>query len=234
MIRWFVSCLLVSFLLAPAWAGEITGVVSFGEQAVVARAGARQSLPERKRLSQKEAADLGYRSPLNFKDDLGGLPASAEVDERENVVVYLVGPKLPATPTKAYLRQIDKQFVPHVLPVVVGSEVRFTNEDRIIHSIICYKPRVKIHPHRRETGEKVEKAGPMELFCRIHPRMNAYIFVTENNFFATPSKGSFKLSGVPAGTYQLKAWHPRLSEVVKTVTVPEKGTVKMDLTFQGK
>jgi hypothetical protein len=62
--------------------------------------------------------------------------------------------------------------------------------------------------------------------------MSCVILVLMNPYFASTDKdGNYMISGVPAGTYQLKAWHERLPAQVKTITVPESGDVTMDFVL---
>ena len=47
---------------------------------------------------------------------------------------------------------------------------------------------------------KFEQAGPVEIFCSIHPRMSGVILVLQNPFFTKPAAdGGFTLRGVPPG-----------------------------------
>ena len=47
--------------------------------------------------------------------------------------------------------------------------------------------------------------------------------VAEHSYYAvTDDTGSFTLSNVPVGSYQLKVWHETLGEAKKDVTVHEK------------
>ncbi|MDB6109964.1 MAG: hypothetical protein JWR69_1714, partial [Pedosphaera sp.] len=63
----------------------------------------------------------------------------------------------------------------------------------------------------------------------IHSTMSCVVLVLENPFFAaTDAKGGYAIANVPPGNYRLKAWHERLPSLVKEVTVPETGEVKVD------
>ena len=76
-----------------------------------------------------------------------------------------------------------------------------------------------------------DKVGVVQVFCSIHPRMNAVVVVLQNPFFGKPSRdGRFSLAGVPAGTHQLKLFRPGAPPQVKTVAVPATGSV--DVQFQ--
>ena len=61
-----------------------------------------------------------------------------------------------------------------------------------------------------------------------HTWMSAYIVVTENPYYAvTNDNGIFEIKDIPAGKYQLKAWHEKLGTQIAEVTVTEKGTAKV-------
>src|SRR6185369_3994692 len=71
-------------------------------------------------------------------------------------VVFLrapVGPPAAAPPRSAVMDQIDKQFVPHVLPIAVGTEVRFPNHDQIHHHVYSFS-RVKSFDLPLSKGEE--------------------------------------------------------------------------------
>ena len=51
-------------------------------------------------------------------------------------------------------------------------------------------------------------------------------------FFAvTGSDGKFEIKNVPAGTYEIEAWHEKLESKTASVTVKDGTTQKIDLTF---
>jgi hypothetical protein len=62
--------------------------------------------------------------------------------------------------------------------------------------------------------------------------MNAYVGVVAHPFFATTGEnGAFTIANLPAGTYEIEAWHERFGTRTQTVTVPESGTVSVEFTF---
>lgn len=158
----------------------------------------------------------------------------AEVPKGENelqyTVIQVLGDKLPCTPKEEKLEQRNKTFIPHVLVIPVGSSVRFLNYDDFEHNVYSVS-----EPGAFDTGryrgkmlkQPFKEVNAVEIFCGLHPRMNAYIVVTPNNFFARAQpSGHYKISGVPAGTYQVKFWHPRVAEAkTYTVKVPATGSV---------
>jgi hypothetical protein len=74
--------------------------------------------------------------------------------------------------------------------------------------------------------------GRVDVFCSIHSKMSCVLLVLENPFFATTdSSGHYKIENVPAGVYQVRAWHERLPAERKEITVPENGEVHLDFVL---
>src|SRR5437588_4229281 len=129
-------------------------------------------------------------------------------------VVYLEGsfPKRNAPGTKQ-VAQKDLTFVPALLPVRVGTRVEFPNEDDSYHNIFSYSPAKRFDLGRYRPDEKpvpsqvFDVAGLVTLRCDIHEHMRGLILVLATPHFAvTDDSGHFKLTGLPAGHYTLKAW----------------------------
>jgi plastocyanin len=130
-------------------------------------------------------------------------------------VVYLEGsfPKPANLPTKQ-VAQKDLAFVPALLPVQVGTKVEFPNlEKDTYHNIFSYSPAKRFDLGRYRPDEKpvpseiFDVAGLVTLRCDIHEHMRGLILVLATPHFAvTDDSGHFKLTGLPAGHYTLKAW----------------------------
>ena len=131
---------------------------------------------------------------------------------------------LPATKTGAstaaatatiLVDQINKEFVPYVLPVRVGTTVNFPNKDKIRHHVYSFSPaksfELPLYIGKPAAPVLFDKAGPVTLGCNIHDWMIAYVYVSESPYFAkTGADGKATLSDLPAGNYTLRVWHPRL------------------------
>jgi plastocyanin len=142
------------------------------------------------------------------------------VDEQGNgiaqAVVFVQTPATgkPATLRKATLDQIDKQFVPNILPIAVGTEVQFPNHDQIHHHVYSFS-RVKSFDLPLYKGEAVpsvafDQPGVVDVGCNIHDWMSAIILVVPSPYYAiTDANGQFVLSDLPSGTYSLVSWHER-------------------------
>ncbi len=131
-------------------------------------------------------------------------------------VVYLEGqfPKgAPAVDsgTNAVLQQ-GMQFRPAVLPVQVGTAVVFPNGDDFYHNVFSYsKPkRFDLGRYRKSDRPPVEvfdKPGVVKLYCEIHQHMRGIILVLDTPYFVrTDTNGLYRLQGLPAGRFLLKAW----------------------------
>lgn len=159
-------------------------------------------------------------------------------------VVYLDRPietkPLPAADQRVHatakVLQKGAVFIPHVLPVQVGTTVEWPNLDAIFHNVFSYsdpKPfDLGLFKHPELKTVVFDKAGRVDVFCSIHKTMNCIVLVLETPFFATvDERGRFEISGIPAGTYRFKAWHERLPSQVREVVVPETGSVHADFTL---
>jgi plastocyanin len=130
-------------------------------------------------------------------------------------VVYLEGsfPKPANLPTKQ-VAQKDLAFVPALLPIQVGTKVEFPNlEKDTYHNIFSYSPAKRFDLGRYRPNEKpvpsqiFDVPGLVTLRCDIHEHMRGLVLVLATPHFATTDEGGgFRLTGLPAGHYTLKAW----------------------------
>ena len=83
-------------------------------------------------------------------------------------------------------------------------------------------------------SEKIAaQPGIVEVRCAEHPFARAYIAVFDHPYFAiTDDQGSFRIDGLPAGTYNVKIWHERLAKPVEQrVVVGANGSARLDATL---
>jgi hypothetical protein len=58
--------------------------------------------------------------------------------------------------------------------------------------------------------------------------MSSFVLVLGNPYFSvTGSDGVFKIENVPPGTYKLNAWHEKLINITKNVTVESGKTTSV-------
>lgn len=156
-------------------------------------------------------------APLAHAVDLDVKVTDAAGQPLADAVVYVV----PATsvalppPKPGAIDQAGKQFVPTVSAVQVGSTVRFPNSDNIRHQVYSFSPAkvfsLKLYSGRSADPVLFDKPGLVVLGCNIHDQMIAWLLVVPTPWFATTkAEGQVRLQGLPAGDYQLFAWHPGL------------------------
>jgi plastocyanin len=153
-------------------------------------------------------------------------------DERgkpvEDAVVSLtsLAAPAPAPPAAtAIMDQHDKEFVPYVLPVYVGTRVSFPNRDNIRHHVYSFsKPKkfeLALYIGTPAAPVVFDKPGEVVLGCNIHDWMVAYIYVlTTPHFAKTAADGKARLDALAAGAYEARVWHPRLRADTEKTTKP--------------
>ena len=111
--------------------------------------------------------------------------------------------------------QVDKQFVPFVKAVFIGSTIRFPNSDNIRHQVYSFSPAKKfelpLYSGTEAASVMFDKAGVVVLGCNIHDWMIGYIYVSDTPYFAkTDAGGRAMIADLPAGAYTVRLWHPGL------------------------
>lgn len=132
--------------------------------------------------------------------------------------------------------QKDANFEPHVLPVMVGTSVRWPNEDDIFHNVFSMSDAKEfdLGYYKKEQVPEVrfDRVGRVDVFCAIHTKMHCIILVVPNPYHVVADEhGRFTLKNVPAGTYKVRAWHERLPSQVRELTVPAQGEAKVTFTL---
>lgn len=115
-------------------------------------------------------------------------------------------------PKTAIIDQRERQFVPEVLAVEVGTLVEFPNSDDIRHHVYSFSPAKKfeLRLYHGTTAEPVlfNQAGKVVLGCNIHDSMLGYIYVLETNRFAVTNEYGKVSIEVPAEAFELEVQHP--------------------------
>ncbi|HYR58544.1 MAG TPA: carboxypeptidase regulatory-like domain-containing protein [Chthoniobacteraceae bacterium] len=152
-------------------------------------------------------------------------------------VVYLEGafPRAASSAAKQ-MSQKDFAFVPPLLPVQTGTKVEFPNLDDTYHNIFSYSPAKRFDLGRYRSDERpipsqiFDVAGPVTLRCDIHEHMRGLILVLDTpHFVITDTEGRFRLGGLPAGSFQLKAWLNTKTTLEKALELKSGATLHVDL-----
>lgn len=162
-------------------------------------------------------------SPGAYPSRVVGLPANHNTSEFANVLVSVKVPPTPSTPTRAAIRQVDEEFVPHLVAVTTGSTVDFPNDDMVFHNVFSLSRADTFDLGRYPKGHSKSRTftvpGLIKVFCHLHSQMSAIIVVLDHPYFAIPdTEGRFSIA-VPAGDYDVAAWHERIGEVTQRARV---------------
>ncbi len=182
-----------------------------------------------------EAGDGGNYQSRRYK-----FAERIDYDRLTDFVIYLDEPLASVTPAGTVATAITTQknavFEPHVLPIAVGTSVKWPNEDDIYHNVFSMSDskvfNLGLYHQERVPVLLFDKVGRVDVFCAIHSQMHCIILIVPNPFFAKANVNErFIIPNVPAGTYKVRAWHERLPGQVREVVVPAQGEVRVDFTL---
>lgn len=170
-----------------------------------------------------------------------GQVTSRLVKDTRDTVVYIdriEGQTFPPPTEPAVIDQIKKEFVPHVLPILVGSRVTFRNGDALLHNVHTVRGRKSLFNLATPAGGRpvtkiFHEPGEVAVLCDIHPEMAAYIIVLETPYAAvTDAQGRYELVGIPEGTYRLSTWHEKLKPIARAVTIEGNEPLEVNLELK--
>lgn len=119
-----------------------------------------------------------------------------------------------ARPHAEQIDQVNKEFVPRVKPVFVGSSVSFPNKDNVRHHVYSFSPakHFELPLYAGVPAQPVvfDKPGVVALGCNIHDWMVGYVYVSESPWFAKTGEDGKAMVALPARTYAVRVWHPQM------------------------
>ena len=143
----------------------------------------------------------------------------------------------PRTPKHVVLEQRNREFLPHVMAISVGSTVAFPNFDPVFHNVFSTSPSGPFDLGLYKAGEAREFTFPREgivrLGCNLHANMSGYIaVVAAPAYVVTDGDGGFAFKHLPPGKYRLKAWSERSkAPITQEITVKAgKNTVTVGVS----
>jgi hypothetical protein len=151
-----------------------------------------------------------------------------------------IGKGKPFPDSKPVLDQKGCEYAPHVTLVPVNVQLDIANDDGILHNIHTdskKNPPVNIAQPKFKKTVNASFAQPetVKAACDVHGWMHGWIVVMDNPYYVvTDDKGSFKLTDVPPGDYEVKVWQEKLGESTQKVTVPAGGAATANFELAGK
>ena len=130
-------------------------------------------------------------------------------------------------------------FTPHVSTAVTGQKLGIVSRDPVLHNTHLYHGpqertlyNIAIPLQDRVIKKPLRKPGKVIVKCDAHEWMLGYVYVTTNPYAAVSgADGSFTITDVPPGTYNVKVWHESLGESTQEVTVTAGGDATLDQAF---
>lgn len=174
------------------------------------------------------------KSPSAASQRYSNIAGKVGVPKGKTGVVWLEGDFSNVdkkTDEQVEMEQRNFQFAESALAIRVGTKVTFPNRDDAYHNVFSYSKAKRFDLGRYlkdETPPAVvfDKPGVVKLYCEIHEHMSAAIVVVDSPFFVvTDTEGNFTLTGVPAGSYTLKAWTGKRKLIEKPVALKDGETL---------
>jgi plastocyanin len=219
------------FLLCPAllFAGTVTGKVNYT---------GTPAKPKPIDMSKEPSCAKQHTTPVTTETVVAGANNALG-----NVVVYISAgaPDEGQVPSQAVtFEQKGCQYIPHVLAMHTGQELKVVNSDQTSHNI---HPLAKVNrewnksqpPGTPPLSEKYDKEEFITVKCNVHPWMRGYFAVLKTSHYdVSKDDGGFKLPDLPAGKYTITAWHEDYGTQTADVTITGNETKDVTFTFKAK
>lgn len=164
----------------------------------------------------------------------------------ENALGYVFVHVAGGLPSKDYappsepavLDQNGCIYEPHVLGIMAGQPLKVLNSDGTLHNVHGMPKKneefnlamPKFRKEMTRTFDKPEFMFPMK--CDVHPWMGAWVAVMAHPFFSvTKEDGVFRIENLPAGAYEIEAWHEKLGTKKASVVLTEEGVNEINFSF---
>jgi len=154
-----------------------------------------------------------------------------------NVVVTLTGVKVSVPYPDPQVTNEKCRFLPRVQLARPGAPTKTTSHDALLHTTNAQQDggrtlfNVGLPVPNMVVTRPLNGAGLVRITCNTHQWMRGFIMVTDEMAAVTGADGSFRLTGVPPGTYELKVWHELLKVAPVKVTVTNGATANVTLAL---
>ncbi|MBI4357935.1 MAG: hypothetical protein HY584_01425 [Candidatus Omnitrophica bacterium] len=149
----------------------------------------------------------------------------------KNAVITILGAKGEAAlaPQEGRLDQVKCEFQPHVQVLPVGSTLKITSSDPVLHNSHGFNEdgstafNIAVPIAGMELPTKIKQPGVIKLRCDAgHTWMSAYVVGVDHLYYAiTDENGNFTIQNVPPGDYEIEVWQEWLGISRQPITVKE-------------
>lgn len=158
--------------------------------------------------------------PASYATDVNVIVTDIKGNKFESAVVFFEPQFTQTQPMPSVdmiIDQRDKEFIPLVSAVQMGTKVFFPNNDKIRHHVYSFSKsksfEIPLYGHVDPEPVLFDTPGVIPLGCNIHDWMNAYIFVSKTPYFSLSNKeGKAQIKNLPNGKYLAKLYHPSMKK----------------------
>jgi plastocyanin len=161
--------------------------------------------------------------------------------ELKNVIVFLKNPPAAGAAQPApIIDQKDCVYVPHVVAMQTGQDLKFTSSDPILHNVHVVSMDNGEYNQSIAKGDTksypVKAAGFFKAKCDVHPWMVCSVGAFDHPYFAvTKDDGSFEFHDLPLGRYTLGFWQEKLGQrTLADVAVADDKPADVTFTYEPK
>ncbi len=214
---------------SPMFAGTISGRVTYSGNPAK-----RKAID----MSEEPICAKQHNPPLTAETVVTG-PNNA----LDNVVVYVsagANDEREIPPQVVTFEQKGCQYIPHVLAMHTGQELKIVNDDQTSHNV---HPIATVNrqwnksqpPGAPPIVEKYDKAEFIPVKCNVHPWMGGYFAVLNTSHYdISKGDGRFTLLNLPPGKYTITAWHEVYGTQTADVTITGSETREVNFIFKAR
>lgn len=210
----------------PMGTATIKGVVNFSGKA-----------PEMKVPKKRKDAEFCKTKEVKYNAVIADGGKLAETFVR--LANDSVKGEYPAPAKHGEIDQSDCMYSPRIQGVVAGQEIDIKNADGTLHNVHTFKGTETWFNQAQPKGspsisKELEDTKLIKFTCDVHPWMRGFVVVSSHPFFAVSGKdGTFAIEKVPAGKYDIEAWHPHYGMKKATVEVADGKNAEVTFAYDG-
>ena len=152
----------------------------------------------------------------------------AEVADNEMFFVDEAGQMHHEHPNVAIIHNHQRMNMINRDPVVHNIQV-FQNEkgNIILNTPLPVSDHIRGGVLHYKRGKRIS-----QMICGMHEFMQSWGFVVDNPYYAKTAKdGTYRIDGIPPGTYTVSIWHPHYKVYEQKVTIRAGETARLDFAF---